>query len=149
MWNRWRWVLPLIGLTLFGVESYHSYRLNEQLGANPRRYYWWSGIRLDSRPTRTTRESSPSCQPETKDCTFQLDFVWVDPGYATQLLTYSALPAFAAEWVILVVAERFGVGQVWTFMLTMPVLIAGWFCLVGWLIDLWILRRSLPRSSTA
>jgi hypothetical protein len=149
MRSHWRWVLPSIGLILFGTVSYDSYRLNRQLAPGPRRYYWWSGIRLDSQPTRNIRESSPSCQPAAGDCTFQLDFVWVDPGYATQLLTYSALPAFATEAAAKAVNARLGINEVWTFTLTMPILTVSWFYFVGWLVDRWIVRRFSRRQSTA
>jgi hypothetical protein len=137
-----RWVLPVIGLMLFGMESYDSYRLNRQLAPSPHRYYWWSAIRLDSQPTKAV-ETSPSCQSGTEDCIFQPDFVWVDPGYASELLICSSLPGFAAEAAILAVGSRFGVSEVWTFMFTTPILVAGWFYFAGWLIDRWVQRRSL------
>jgi hypothetical protein len=144
----WRLILPLIGLILFGVESYHSYRLDQRLAGTRHRYHWWASIRLDSQPRTRTREATPpSCDPGTTGCTMQFDFVWVDPGHLGNSLMLTGLPAFSVEAAILAIGARLGVSEIWTFMLTMPILIAGWFYLVGWLVDRSILRRALRRRS--
>lgn len=45
---RWRMILPLFGLILFTLVSYHSFFVRPIKGSG--RYQWWSGIRLDSDP---------------------------------------------------------------------------------------------------
>jgi len=55
----------------------------------------------------------------------------------------SALPAFIAGLVIVTVLGRFGVSQVSSFMVSMPLLLGTWYYFVGWLID----RRRSKRSA--
>jgi len=55
----------------------------------------------------------------------------------------SALPAFIASLVIVTVLGRFGVSQVASFMVSMPLLLAAWYYFVGWRID----RRRSKRSA--
>src|SRR5690349_15199988 len=94
---RWRFVLPLVGLTLFGTETYHSVRVNRQIGAASDRYFWWSSARLDTDPLNKKQwHATPSgCVPEDANCTgWVLQRVWIDPGMLAKCLMISAFPAF-------------------------------------------------------
>jgi hypothetical protein len=57
------------------------------------------------------------------------------------VLVLTAVPAFLAGAALIAGLGKLGVSQVWTFMLSMPLLIGAWFYLVGWLIDRWRGRR--------
>ena len=50
MQKRWRLVLPVVGLIVFGFVSYNSLLNPEALDRTPARYVWWSNLRLDSDP---------------------------------------------------------------------------------------------------
>lgn len=136
MRTRWRLILPVIGLILFGAESYSSFRLNRELGTIPRRFYYWSSIRLDSDPLRAP------CKPGDAGCGWEQNWVWVDSGYLAKALMLIALPAFAFGAVVVGALAHLGVSEVWSFALVMPVLVFAWFYVVGWLIDRWVCKRS-------
>lgn len=138
----WRLLLPLIGLVMFGAVTYHAVRRNS---ANPTsRYFWWSAVRLDKDPLNThpKPQTVNPCPDRTADCvTWDPESVWIEPGLLPSLLIVSALPAFAVGKAIVRVTGHFGISQVPTFMLSMPVLIVGWYYLLGLLIDRWRLKR--------
>jgi hypothetical protein len=67
--------------------------------------------------------------------------MWVEPGWLVKCLVLSALPAFLLEAVILNVLGPLGINQVWSFMISMPILIFAWFYFVSWLVDRWIFQR--------
>jgi hypothetical protein len=48
----------------------------------------------------------------------------------------SAAPAFIVEAVVLGSLRHLGVNEIWVFMISMPMLIFGWYYFIGWLIDL-------------
>jgi hypothetical protein len=48
---------------------------------------------------------------------------WIDPGMAAEILMIAAFPAFAVSAVIVGGLGRLGVNQVWSFMISMPLLI--------------------------
>jgi hypothetical protein len=146
---RWRLVLPVLGLILFGAASVGSIRLNRQLGTAPRRYYFWSCLRLDSDPmNRHPREPTP-CKSGDEGCGWELQNIWVDCGYLTKSLWLTALPAFALGGAVVAGLGHLGVNQVWSFAFVMPLMLFGWFYFVGWLVDRWIGKRSRPRSFTS
>ena len=59
----------------------------------------------------------------------------IDPGILSQGLLLTALPAFIVEHLILYEFKRTGVNEVYTFMISMPPLVAGWFYVLGRLFD--------------
>ena len=59
----------------------------------------------------------------------------VNPGILSQGLVLAALPAFMVEHLILYEFKRTGVNEVYTFMISMPPLLAGWFYVLGRLLD--------------
>ena len=144
---RWRLILPVIGLILFGAETYSSLRLNRQLGTVPRKYYYWSSIDLDSDPLN--RSSAYFRSRDSGAGTWGFQTIWVDPGYLTKALMLSALPAFVVGVVVTSGLARLGVSEVWSFMVAMPASIVAWFYFVGWLFDRLFRRRSRPGTLTS
>jgi hypothetical protein len=143
MRKRWRVVLPVIGIILFSVVSYHSLRVDREI---PSRYFWWSSIRLDSDPTNRRNWGAIPCQGGKENC-WKLQTKWVDPGLLDQFLMLSALPAFAVGGFAVRSLGRRGISQVSSFMFLMPVLIGAWYYFIGWVLDRWISNR--PHLSTA
>jgi len=132
----WRLVLPIIGLTLFAGETYRSVRNNHEIDRSSRRYFWWSSIRLDTDPLKQKVSTTSSCTNATASCTsWDLETIYVDPGWLARSLMISALPAFLVEVVVLVGLKHLGVNQVFGFMISMPLFIWTWYYFIGWLID--------------
>src|SRR5262249_61488274 len=67
----------------------------------------------------------------------------VDAGWLAKALVISAVPAFIAGAFIVRGLGHLGINEVWTFAVSMPLLIAGWFYLIGWVIDRWRYRRAV------
>lgn len=133
--------MPVIGIILFSVVSYHSFRAHRRL---PSRYFWWSSIRLDSDPSNSRNWGAIPFQ-ESNENRWELQTKWVDPGLLDQFLMLSALPALAVGGGAVRTLGRIGVSQVSSFMLMMPVLIGAWYYLIGWLLDRWTYRRLQPK----
>ena len=138
---RWRFILPVVALIAFGAESCLSLRLNRSLGTTPRRYYWWSSIRLDTDPLNKNPKVPAPCKSGEEDCEWIPNFIWIDPGYLTESLMLLALPAFALGAISVSGLAHLGVSEVWSFMVLMPLFIIAWFYFVGWLIDRWVRKR--------
>lgn len=139
--------LPIIGLVLFGAESYHAFRSQPEIERTPSRYFWWSAIRLDSDPTKKPNLGATSCKDSQENCgTWEFRDRWVYPGIAAQFLMASALPAFIIGGLAVSGLGKLGISQVPSFMLLMPALICAWYFLIGWLLDRWIRRRLKRRT---
>lgn len=148
----WRLIIPLSGLALFSLITYHSFRRDHEIhGHRPRRYFYWSSMRLDSDPLhRHPRPpSTVPCENGEADCVgFDPEFIWITPGWAERALTVSALPAFVIGIAIIGGLARAGISEIATFLIAMPLLISAWFYLVGWLVDRWHFRwRSGRRAA--
>jgi hypothetical protein len=131
----WRLILPILGLILFGAESFHSLQLNRP-HRTAQKYFYWSFLPLDSDPlNRNFREPTPISGWEIRSS-------WIDPGYLTKALMLSAFPAFIIGISIVKVLANLGIGEVLSFAITMPVLISAWFYVLGRLIDYWVRKRS-------
>ena len=139
---RWRIILPIIGLLLFALEAYDSNR-DWQVQPLPRRYYWWSFIRLDANPLSRRPFPEPEQLRDGNGTTWHIRSKIVDPGYMADFIFLSGLPAFMASAVVLSALSRFGASQVWTFMISTPILLFAWYYFLGWLLDRW--RRRSPR----
>lgn len=132
---RWRLVLPILAISVFGAESVASLHVNRHLATTLGKYYWWSSIRLDRDPLNKHPEAQPSCKPDQENCEEQFAFVWIDPSYVTKLLVVSALPAFALGGVLVHGLARLGINEVWSFMAFVPLFIIAWFYFLGWLVE--------------
>ena len=147
---RWRLILPILGLSLFAFVGYGSFRNRVPRPANSRyfgRYLWWSTVRLDSDTLNKHHRAPIRCKENspTEVC-FDLDDLQWDrsPEWQANVLIFSALPAFLVGAAIVELLGRFGVSQVSSFMVSMPLLLAAWYYFVGW----WIDRRRSTRPVT-
>jgi hypothetical protein len=147
MTMRWRIILPIVGLIVFTGISYHSYRVGREGNAAGGRFYVWSTIRLDSDPLN--RHSTPPCVPSEAPCVYwDVSDVglWHSPGTLEKIFGFSALPAFFIGLFVTYGLGRFGISEVLSYMVTMPLLIFAWFYFVGWLVDRWRSKRSQPSA---
>jgi hypothetical protein len=138
MKTRWRLALPIVGLVLFGAETYHSVELNRRLYQSPSKYFWWSSIRLDTDPLNKQQWPSmhPGCTSKGANCSaWDLRDVWVDPGLLVSGLMISALPAFVIGGLAVASLGPLGINKVVTFLAFMPLLVFAWFYFLGWLVD--------------
>jgi len=139
MRRRWGLVLPLCGLALFLLGTYGSFRFNREIfGNRPTRYFYWSSIRLDSDPLN--KHQYPyflPCKSGEEACVEPQTMLGIEPGVVSMLLRLAALPAFIVGAAIVRGLARFGLGEVTTFLISMPLLILAWFYLIGSLIDRW------------
>ena len=145
----WRPILCFWGLILFGLLTYGSVRANRYLHTQHvyGRYFWWGSVRLDSDPLNQHPMLKP-CEQETEEsCTFDPEYIWVDPGLIERALTLSALPAFLLALAVVRGLAHFGISEWLSFMIAMPLLTIAWFYAVGWLLDRWRYKRFLRRSS--
>ncbi len=134
---RWSLILPVIGLILFAAVSYRSMPANHHEPEAPRKYYWWSSLRLDSDPQNKNSALEVDNLPNKK----------VAPGWLDRVLVLSALPAFLVDAAVVVGMSKLGIDEVLTFMVSMPVLLFAWFYFSGWLIERWISRRQRPGNT--
>ena len=148
MRKRWRIVLPVIGLALFGAESYHSVRFNRETHQIPSRYFWWSSIRLDSDPLNRHPQGATPCKNGQVNCgTWVLRDTWVEPALLTRFQMLSAFPAFSVGGLAVGGLGRLGISQVPSFMFLMPLLIFAWYYFIGWQLDRWLSKRT-PQGPT-
>jgi hypothetical protein len=139
---RWRLILPGLGLLLFALGSYESFRMNREEHKNPR-YFWWSSIRLDRDPLNSRPQAATPCKDGNVGCVeWDPGFVSVEPGLMAKLLVLSAGPAFIFGMLAAHGLGRSGIDEVSTFMVSMPLLIGAWYYFVGRFVDRWIYKRS-------
>ena len=100
----------------------------------------WSTIRLDSDPAHRRNWDAKPCGDRNGNCWYLQD-MWIDPGPLHKALMLSAFPAFVLGGLVVGLFGRFGISQVSTFMVFMPVLIFAWYYFIGSLLDRWIRRR--------
>jgi hypothetical protein len=123
-------VLPLLGLLIFGIGSYGSYRFNQHTSID--KYYWWSSIRLDRDPLNRHPPVTPTCDPGDANC-FQTISIWVDPGGLAIILMTSAFPVFFVGKTLAHILGRLGVSEVTTFMISVPIVMFAWYYFLSWL----------------
>jgi len=146
----WRVVLPIFGLLLFSLVSWHSFRVNREDQQHlhlPSKYFYWSAIRLDTDPTNRRNWDVGKCKDSDENC-WELRDTWIDPGLLDGFFLLIAFPAFVLGTRIVRFLGTMGVNQFTSFMLLMPVLLLIWFYFVGRVLDGWIHRRSKRSVST-
>lgn len=149
---RWRLILCIWGLTLFGLMTYGSLgensRLNRFAGGrhDQTRYFWWGSVRLDSDPLNKRPRLNPCVDESNGNCIFDPEYVWVGPGLMERAFVLTALPAFLLEFVVIHGLARLGVSELQSFLFTMPLLTVVWFYVVGWLLDRWLHKRASGRT---
>jgi hypothetical protein len=139
---RWRLALPTVGLMLFAVVGYGSFHTQRTRHPGPKRYFWWSSIRLDTDPLNRRFKPETPCQEEGCIDLGDPIYLTVHPGWPSKLLMLSAFPAFFAGIGLERILGRMGISEVTSFMVSMPLLLFAWYYFLGWLID----RRKSKRS---
>ncbi len=140
--------MPLIGLFLFTAVAYRSMPANHHEREAPRRYYWWSSLRLDSDPLDRNPAPAKPCPEGIANCSNgETPNVKIAPGWLEKFLVVSAFPAFLAGFAVVAGLSKLGIDEVLTFFVSMPILLCGWYYLVGWLIERWLDRRAQARST--
>jgi hypothetical protein len=144
---RWSSILPLMGLILFAIVSYRSMPANVHEQEVPRKYYWWSSLRLDSDPLNKNPQLSASCGDEKQSCSNGVTpNVKITPSWLDRLLIISALPAFLAGAALMILLSKLGLDEVLTFMVCMPILLLAWYYLVGWLIEWQVSKHTQQKN---
>jgi hypothetical protein len=146
MHTRWSMILPIIGLILFAAVSYKSMPLNEHEQEAPRKYYWWSSLRLDSDPLNQSPQLPAPCTNDKNCSNGEFPNTKIAPRWLDRVLIISALPAFLVCATIMVILSKLGLDEVRTFMVSMPILLFAWYYFVGWLIERWSYRRAQARG---
>jgi hypothetical protein len=86
-----------------------------------------------------------ACKGGEENCiSWNLEESWTDPGIVEIPLMVSAYPVFVVGTLAAHGLGRYGVSEVSSFMFLMPILIAGWYYFLGWLLD----RRKGKRVAT-
>jgi hypothetical protein len=132
---RWRLIFPLLGIAVFAMVTFRSFRVDREIHRTPSRYFWWSSIRLDSNPLNKPAPVAKGCGGVENCSSWDLQNVWVSPGVLAKFLMLSAFPAFIVGALTLSILSRFGISEFWTFMISMPLLLFGWYYLLGWMVD--------------
>ncbi len=144
---RWSVILPIIGLLLFAAVSYRSMPANFHEQEAPRKYYWWSSLRLDSDPLNENPQLAAPCANAGQNCSNgEYPNTKITPSWLDRLLIISALPAFLAGAAIVVILSKLGLDEVLIFMVCMPILLLAWYWFVGWLIEWQISKRAQRKS---
>ncbi len=144
---RWSVILPMIGLVLFAAVCYRSMPANHHEQEAPRKYYWWSSLRLDADPRNQSKALLTPCPKGVPDCSNgESPNIKIAPGWLEKFLVVSGLPAFLAGFAIVAGLSKLGVDEVLSFMVSMPILLFAWYYLVGWLIERWTSRRAHKRD---
>ena len=71
-----------------------------------------------------------------------VDRYWARPGPVERWFARFTLPAFFVSTLIVFGLGRFGISQVLSFFVSMPLLTLAWYYFVGWLVDRWRFKRS-------
>lgn len=135
MRRRWRFILPVVGLLVFGGVTYYSVERRQYERAHGQ-YFWWASIPLNThQPNHDVGVPTP-CKPEESDCvSWDPIILHRSPGLMGAMLIITAFPAFAVGMPIVRGLGRLGVNEVAVFLTVMPVLIVGWYYSLAWLSD--------------
>ena len=140
---RWSTILPMTGLFLFTAVAYRSMPANHHDRVVPRRYYWWSSLRLDSDPLNRNPAPPKPCPEGIANCSNgETPNVKIAPGWLEKSLVVTGFPALLAAFAVVASLSKRGIDEVLTFFVSMPILLFGWYYLVGWLIERWLVRRA-------
>jgi hypothetical protein len=144
---RWSLILPIVGLILFTAVTIRSAKFNAHDESHPRKYFWWSSLRLDTDPLNRHPVPAQPCSDGGQNCAeWMLRAQWVTPSIVDRVLAISGLPAFFVGALIVAVCSNLGIDEVLAFMVSMPVLLFCWYYFVGWLIDRWLYKRKQSKA---
>ena len=146
---RWRLILCVWGLSLFGLLTYSSLRVTDtNQPRHPTRYFWWGSVRLDTDPLNKHQLSKRCPEESGQTCGFDPEYIWVTPGWIEIAWTLSAFPAFILTIAVVHELAHYGVSELLSFMFAMPLGTLAWFYAVGWLLDRRRFNRVLRRAYT-
>jgi hypothetical protein len=135
---RWRLILCLWGLTLFGMLTcgsmrVNSIRFNADMGKQHHhiRYFWWGSVRLDSDPLKKRPRIEPCVAELDAECAGEPEYIWIDPGWIERALTIYAFPAFLLAIGVAHGLAHTGKSELLSFMVAMPLFTLAWFYSVG------------------
>jgi hypothetical protein len=143
MRKQWRLILPAVGLMLFGIVTYQSVERRQHEKASGQ-YFWWASIRLDTHSVNRHLDAKPCMEAESDCVTWDVASLPRSTGLLGAMLIITAFPAFFIGVPVVRGLGRLGISEVGTFMIVMPVLIAGWCNVLAWLDNRWRIRRSSP-----
>jgi hypothetical protein len=125
-------ILPGIGLLLFALVTFGSFRLNETRSS--KKYFYWSSIRLDRDPLNKEKTVAHECQAEDANCTkWEPLSVWIDPGWLAKIEILSAFPAFLCGLALAHLLVGVGISELITFMIAVPTLMFVWYYFLSWI----------------
>jgi hypothetical protein len=143
MRKRWRFVLPFIGLLLFGGVTYESAK-GLQNEKEHGRYLAWGPILLDTHRVDDGSRAASPCKLEEQDCVGWTPIVVENyPGPLTAILILSALPAFLLGVPFVRFIGHHGANEIPCFMLALPLLITAWYYGIGRAIDRLLDKRRI------
>jgi hypothetical protein len=135
-------VLPIFGLFLFALQTYGSFRLHHQFRVVSDRYFYWSAIRLDSRPGQSDHQRSGTYQSDSHDQQAGLRaWDWANSSRIGRALMVIAAPAFAICGILVSALAQIGISEVPTFVILLPTLQCVWLYFVGLLIQKLLHRK--------
>jgi hypothetical protein len=109
-------------------------RVNRDFRDGTGRYFYWSALRLDSDPLnrRPAPRTSVGCPDGAEDCLpVEPIWTWVEPGWMAKCFVLAALPAILIAKGTVAGLAQFGVSEITSFFVSMPILTLAWFYLVG------------------
>lgn len=132
----WQLILPGLALVIFGAVSLRYFQINRQFGPPQNRYFFWGGLLLDSAPPAQWRPKlAQVCDGPN---------VWSDPSFLTRGLVLTGFPAFVVGMPLIHLAGHFGVSELSSFFVLTPILLLGWFYLIGRIVDRLVRKRVGP-----
>ena len=139
--------MPLAGLVLFGVQTYWSIEQDHRQQSETRhylRYFMWSSLKLDRSPATIDPPAEPPCNQGQESC------VGWDPGEIhrpidplAKVVVLTGIPAFLLSALTVGLFSRFGISQVFTFMIGTPIFLTFWYWFLGWLTDRKVWKKQL------
>ena len=130
------------------VHFFHGHQLPF---VPPKRRNSWSVLLVVNPATgfRPARQAPPlalrKIENECVDWDVATIYSSARPSRVERLFVLFALPAFVISLFITFGMGRFGISEVLSYMISVPLLISAWFFFVGWLIDRWRFKRSHVR----
>ena len=80
-----------------------------------------------TRSTGTSALRNPAARIRSKTAAWDLNSIWVDPGWLVMAFSVSALPAFVVGMIIVHELRLLGISEILSSMIAMPLLIFAWY----------------------
>jgi hypothetical protein len=132
-------------MLLFGLITYGSMQEHRLMQRYHTSYFWWGSIRLDTDPLSTRSGLNQCAQESEGNCYVDLGIRWGTHGWIEVAYLITAFPAYLPTAAVVRGLAFFGVSELLSFIVAMPLFTFGWFYTVGWLLDRWRYKRFLRR----